>query len=309
VKPFRFGVQLSTAASGKEWRDLARQIESLGYSSLLLPDHLGDQLAPMVALTSAAEATTSLRVGTLVLDNDFRHPLVLAKEAATLDLLSEGRLELGIGAGWMVTDYDESGIAYDPPGVRVSRLSEAVDILRALWVDGKCDYEGTHYRLSGAQGLPRPHSPAGPALVIGGGSPKVLDLAARKADIVGVNPNLRAGVIGPGIAAEVLASRYDEKVSWVRAAAGDRWGEFEMQCLCFIVQVGTDRDEAVRNIAPMFGLPEEDAGSVPIALVGTVDQICETIQERRERWGFNYWVVHQLEMEAFAGVVEALDGK
>ncbi|HEV2369462.1 MAG TPA: TIGR03621 family F420-dependent LLM class oxidoreductase [Acidimicrobiales bacterium] len=308
MKPFRFGVQLSGAPDGQAWRDLARKIECLGYSSVLLPDHLGDQLAPMVALTVAAEATSTLRVGTLVLDNDFRHPQVLAKEAATLDLLSEGRLELGIGAGWMMTDYEESGIPYDRPGVRVERLTEAVSILKALWRDGKCDHQGRHYQLSGAQGLPRPHSPEGPTLVIGGGSPRVLELAAREAAIVGVNPNMRAGVVGPGIAQEVLAARYDEKISWVRAAAGSRSDEIELQCLCFVVQVGPDRAEAVRNLAPLFGLSESDASEVPLALVGTVDQICETIRERRERWGFSYWIVHEPEMDAFAPVVESLAG-
>ena len=309
MQKFRFGVQVSTAPDGAGWRGLARQIESLGYSSLLIPDHLGDQLGPFVALTVAAEATTDLRVGTLVLDNDYRHPHVMAKEAATLDLLSEGRLELGIGAGWMLTDYNESGIPYDPPGVRVDRLAEAIVILKALWADGKCTHEGTHYQLHDAHGLPRPHRPAGPTLAIGGGSPRVLALAAREADIVGVNPNLRAGAIGPEVAADVLGPRFDEKVSWVRAAAGTRIDDIELQCLTFVVQVGPDRDEAVRNLAPMFGLSPEDAADVPIALVGTVDQICETLEQRRERWGFTYWVVHEAEMEALAPVVERMTGR
>ncbi|HET6809952.1 MAG TPA: TIGR03621 family F420-dependent LLM class oxidoreductase [Acidimicrobiales bacterium] len=309
MQRFRFGVQVSTAPDGPGWRDLARRIESLGYSSLLIPDHLGDQLGPFVALTVAAEATTDLRVGTLVLDNDFRHPLVMAKEAATLDLLSEGRFELGIGAGWMLTDYDESGIPYDPPGVRVDRLGEAIAILKALWADGKCTHEGTHYQLRDAHGLPRPHRAGGPPLVIGGGSPRVLALAAREADIVGVNPNLRAGAIGPEIASEVLGPRYDEKVSWVRAAAGARLDDIELQCLTFVVQVGTDRDEAVRNMAPMFGLSPEDAADVPLALVGTVEEICETLEERRRRWGFTYWVVHEGEMEAFSPVVQRMTGR
>lgn len=309
MQKFRFGVQLSNAPDGAGWRALARQVESLGYSSLLIPDHLGDQLGPFVALTVAAEATRNLRVGTLVLDNDYRHPLVMAKEAATLDLLSEGRLELGIGAGWMLTDYNESGIPYDPPGVRVDRLAEAMTILKALWADGKCTHAGTHYQLQDAHGLPRPHRPTGPLLTVGGGSPRVLALAAREADIVGVNPNLRAGAIGPEVAADVLGPRFDEKVSWVRAAAGARIDDIELQCLTFVVQVGPDRSEALQNLAPMFGLSPEDAADVPIALVGTVDQICETLEERRERWGFTYWVVHEAEMEALAPVVQRMTGR
>ena len=135
MQPFRFAVQVSNASSGAAWRALARKTEDLGYSTLFMPDHLGEQWAPLIAMTVAAEATTTLRVGTLVLDNDFRHPVILAKEAATLDLLSEGRLELGLGAGWMRDDYDQSGIAYDAPATRVDRLREAIAVLKDMWTD------------------------------------------------------------------------------------------------------------------------------------------------------------------------------
>ena len=309
MQRFRFGVQMSKPPTGRSWRDAARHVEALGYSSLLIPDHLDDQLAPFVALSVAAEATTALRVGTLVVDNDFRHPVLLAKEAATLDLLSEGRLELGIGAGWMLTDYQESGIPYDPPGVRIDRLAEALQIAKALWAEGKCSFAGTHYRVEDAKGLPRPHRPLGPPLTIGGGGRRVLSLAAREADVVGVNPNLRAGAVGAGIAAEVVPARYDERIAWVREAAGPRLDDIELQCLTFIVQVGVERDEVVRNMAPMFGLSEEDAALTPLALVGTVDQICRSLEERRDRWGFSYWVVHEPEMEAFSAVVERMSGR
>lgn len=308
VRPFRFGVQLDKPLAGTSWAETARRVAALGYSTLFIPDHFGDQLAPMVALASAAEAAPGLRVGTLVLDNDYRHPLVTAKEAATLDQLSGGRLELGIGAGWMRTDYDESGIPYDPPGVRVDRLAEAVAVLKALWREEKVTWAGEHYRLSEAQGLPRPSTPGGPPLLIGGGSPRVLGLAAREADIVGVNPNLRSGAVDASVAADVLAERFDEKVAWVREAAGDRLADIELQCLCFIVQIGDDREAALARLAPFFGLSTEDAAGIPIALVGKPSQVADTLEERRERWGFSYWVVHAPEMEDFAPVVERLAG-
>ena len=163
-----------TPCRGRPGEALARQAEALGYSTLFMPDHLGEQWAPLVALTVAAEATTTLRVGTLVLDNDFRHPVVLAKEAATLDLLSEGRLELGLGAGWMRDDYDQSGIAYDPPAARVDRLGEAIDIVKQMWGEGRCDHHGEHYDVTGATAHPPPHRKGGPLLLVGGGSRKVL---------------------------------------------------------------------------------------------------------------------------------------
>lgn len=309
MKPFRFAVQVSGAANAKAWKDLARKTEDLGYSTLFIPDHFGDQWAPLIALTSAAEATTTLNVGTLVLDNDYRHPVVLAKEIATLDVIAEGRLEVGLGAGWMRTDYEESGIPYDRPGVRVDRFSEALEILKAMWTVGSATLEGKHYQVKAAQGLPHPHTRPRPRLLIGGGSPRVLGIAGREADIVGVNPNLAAGAIGAEMAAEVAPAKFDQKLEWVKAGAGERFDDLELQCLTFIVQVGVDRDEVLANLGPGFGLTPEEAGAIPIALVGTVDQICQTLEERRARWGFSYWVVHEPEMEAFAEVVKRLHGK
>ena len=192
MRPFRFGMQLSKASSLTAWRDTARKLEDLGYSTLFIPDHFEDQYGPLVALTVAAEATTTLNVGSLVFDNDYRHPLVLAKECATLDLASEGRLEVGLGAGWMESDYDQSGVEYDSPGVRVGRLEEGIKIVKALWANDTVDFEGEHYHLTGAHGQPRPHSPGGPKLLIGGGSRRVLRIAAENAQIIGINPSLRA---------------------------------------------------------------------------------------------------------------------
>jgi probable F420-dependent oxidoreductase len=309
MRPFRFGVQLSKAPTGRAWRDLARRIESLGYSTLFIPDHFEDQLAPIAALTSAAEATETLRVGSLVFDNDYRHPLVLAKEMATLDLLSEGRVEVGLGAGWQRSDYEQSGIAYDPPALRVARLQESVAIMKALWQQEQVSFEGEHYHLTDARGLPRPYSSPHPPLIIGGGSPKVLAFAAREAGIVGVNPSLAAGHIGAEITAEIGIAKYHERVGWVREAAGERFAQLELQCLTFVVSVGEARDVVLERLAPLFSLPPAEVGQVPLALVGTVEEIVETLVARRDELGLSYWVVHEPELVAFAEVVAALAGR
>src|ERR1700722_7726975 len=218
--PFRFAVQSSKAASGLAWRDAARKIEGLGYSTLFIPDHFGNQYGPLVALTVAAEATTTLRVGSLVFDNDYRHPVVLAKELATLDLASEGRLEVGLGAGWKARDYEQSGIVLDPAAVRVERMLEGLAVMKGLWSHERFSYRGSHYQVVDAQGLPRPHSVPYPPIVVGGGSRRILTIAAAEADIVGVNPDLRAGSTGGDLIANVAAERFDERIGWVRTAAG-----------------------------------------------------------------------------------------
>ncbi len=308
MTPFRFGVQLSSAPSGAAWRELARRVEGLGYSTLFIPDHFEDQLGPLVALTVAAEATTTLRVGSLVFGNDYRHPVVLAKEVATLDLLSEGRVEFGLGAGWMTTDYEQSGMVHDPAGVRIGRMAESLAVMKSLWATGACTFEGEHYRITGAIGAPRPHAQPHPPIIIGGGGRRVLGIAAREADIVGVNPSLAAGYVGPEVIATTTAEYYDERVAWIREAAGDRMADLELQILTFLVQVTPDRQAAVDGVASLLGVTAEQVEGSPIALIGTVEEMAERLVERRERWGFSYLVVHEAEMEAFAPVVAALAG-
>jgi probable F420-dependent oxidoreductase len=305
---FRFAVQASSAESGPAWRELSRKVESLGYSTLYVPDHFGDQWGPIVALTVAAEATSALKVGSLVFDNDYRHPVVLAKEVATLDLVSGGRVEVGLGAGWMRSDYDQSGLSYDGPSVRIERMGEGLSIMRELWAEGKADFSGAHYQVTAAEGQPRPCSKPHPPIIIGGGSPRILRLAATEADIVGVNPNLAAGYVGPEVAESARAERFAERVQWIREAAGARFDQLELQCLTFLVQVVPNRREVVEAMAPVFGMSPEDADRVPIALVGTVEEMVEILQQRREELGFSYWVVHEGEIEAFGPVVERLAG-
>jgi probable F420-dependent oxidoreductase len=303
---FRFGIQLTNAASRSAWVDQARRAEDLGFSTLFLPDHFGDQLAPVPAMMAAADATTRLRVGALVHDNDFKHPVVLAKELATLDLLSEGRLEVGIGAGWMTTDYEQSGIPHDPAPVRVSRMEEAVTVLKGLFGPDPVTFEGEHYRLQGLSGTPRPVQQPHPPLLIGGGGRRVLSFAAREADIVGINPALRSGAIDASTAADATGAATDRKVAWVREAAGARFEDLELNCLLFAV-IETD-DVAGTNelMAGLFGIDPGEVGDVPHALVGSTASMCETLQARRERWGMSYVVVQADAMDAMAGVIARL---
>ena len=209
---FRFGIQLSTAASGADWAELARKAEDLGYDTLFMPDHFGDQLAPVPALMAAADATTELKVGALVFDNDYKHPVVLAKELATIDVLSGGRLEVGLGAGWMQSDYDQSGIPMDPPGVRVSRMVEGIAVIKGCFDAGPYSFAGEHYTITEYDGLPKPmQSP--PPFLIGGGAKRVLSIAAREAQIVGINPSIHSGRVDAAAAQNGAAGETDQKLA------------------------------------------------------------------------------------------------
>ncbi len=307
-RPFRFGVQTKSVTSRTEWVELIRKIDDLGYGSVTMPDHFDDQLAPTVALMAAADASERLRIGALVWCNDYRHPVVFAKEAATLDLLSDGRLELGIGAGWMVSDYEEAGIAYDRPGVRIERMVEAIEVLKGLFGDDPFSFEGEHYTINGLNATPKPVQKPHPPFLIGGGGPRFLRLAGKHADIVGINPNLAAGVITPEMGSDATAERYEEKLGWVREGAGERFDDIELQVRTFFVTVTDDRMATAEMLASSVGLTVEQGLESPLALVGSPSQIAEDLRQRRERFGFSYVVVGQEEIEAFAPVVAELAG-
>jgi probable F420-dependent oxidoreductase len=305
---FRFGIQLSHAADGPGWEHLARQAEDLGYSTLFVPDHFEEQFGPLVALTAAAMATTTLRVGALVLDNDYRHPVPLAKELASLDVVSGGRLEVGLGAGWMRTDYDRAGMPYEPAKVRVDRMAEAITVLKGCFAEGPFSYAGEHYTIDAYDNRPSPVQRPHPPLLLGGGGKRMLGIAAREADIVGINPSLHAGEVGPDAAADATAEATDRKLAWVREAAGDRFDDLELNCLVLATLVTDDRDGTAAMMGNMFGLDAAGALEVPHALIGTIDEIVETLQARRDRWGMSYVVVQGDAMEAFAPVVAQLAG-
>ncbi len=307
-RPFRFGVLAAKARSSSEWKDTARKAEDLGYSTLLMPDHFGDQLSPIAALSTAAAVTETLRVGALVFANDFRHPAVLAKETATLDLLSDGRLEVGLGAGWMMEDYTATGIHEDRPGVRIDRLIEAVAVLRGLWGGEAFSFDGDHYTISEMVGRPRPAQAGGPPIIVGGGGRRVLSTAARLADIVGVNPNVGEGKVGPEAIASMSADATEQKLGWVREAAGDRFDDIEISILKFVTIVTDDRDGVAAKVGGAMGMDAATLLASPHTLVGSAEQVADELIEQRERWQGSYVTVQSDAIDTFAPVVAALAG-
>jgi len=308
ARPFRFGVTVPTVSSGSAWAEKARRVEQLGYSVLAVPDHFRDQLAPVPALTAAALATTRLRVASLVFSNDFRHPVVLAKEAATIDLLSGGRFELGLGAGWLREEYDQAGIRFDPPGTRIQRLAEAVAIVKRLLAGERVTFTGRHYSVTGLEGRPRPIQRPHPPILIGGGGQRTLSLAGREASIVGFVP--RALRDGSSLDRNDFGdAALRQKIEWVRAAAGARFGTLELNALIQAVSVSDQRTAAADQLAARFRVGRELVLETPYVLIGTIDEICETLRQRRERYGISYFTVFDRDLEAFAPVVKRLSGR
>lgn len=305
-RPFRFGVVAAHVQSRAAWVDKARKVEELGYDTLLVVDHLTAGLGPLVALTVAAEVTKTIRIGSFVLCNDFRHPAVLAKEIATLDLLSEGRLEFGLGAGYLPTDYHKSGIALESPGTRVSRFEEAIHVVKKLFTEETVHFQGEYYTIADLQGSPKPAQRPYPPFYIGGGGKRVLSFAAREADIVGIAHKSSAHGLD---LANTTTKPTEEKIAWVREAAGDRFNDLELSVMIFRVAVTDQRERAVQQIAPRFGVTPEQALSSVQLLLGTTEQIAETLWTRRERFGISYIVINEEQMDIFAPVVAYLSGK
>jgi len=308
-RPFRFGVSIRGASTPKEWRHKARQAEAAGFDTLLTADHLVDgMLAPLTSLVVAAEATARIRIGTLVLNNDFRHPVVLAREAATVDLLTDGRLELGLGAGHMKVEYDEAGISYDPAAMRVGRLDEAAQILRLLWDGTALDFAGEYYKVEGSRCFPLPSQNPLP-LLIGGNGRRVLSVAARSADIVSftgfsqiegtrdVNPThfTRQGLTTQG--------------GWVRAVAGVRAIRLELSTLVQGVTLTGDRRSTAQDLQPLLpSLSVDDILDSPYGLIGTAQQIADQLRQQRELLGISYITVFEKDLEAMSGVIALLKG-
>jgi probable F420-dependent oxidoreductase len=305
ARRFRFGVTAHRAASGAEWKAFSRKVEDLGFTTLFVSDHLGDQLAPVPALTAAAEATTELRVGVLVACNDFRHPIIQAKELATLDVLAGGRAEWGVGAGWLAPEYQAAGLPFDPGPVRVDRMQEAVAVMKALLGDGVVTHEGRHYRVTNLDGRPKPVQRPHPPLLIGGARKRMLGLAAREADIAGVAP--APSTDGSGTSGgEAPASAADRQLGWLRDAAGDRFDDLEINMVAFPVIVTNDREQRAAKLADRMHLTPPAVLMAPHVWIGTVTQICDSLEERRQRWGVSYWVVPASALDAVAPVAARL---
>jgi probable F420-dependent oxidoreductase len=274
-----------------------------------MPDHFTDQLAPVPALMSVADATSKLRVGALVWDNDYKHPVVLAKELATMDLLSDGRLELGIGAGWMISDYEQSGIPYERAGLRIDRMIEGIDVMKGCFAEGAFSYAGKHYTITNYNGSPKPIQAPCPPILIGGGGKRVLTYAAQVADIIGINATMSAGAVGPEAISTMTAEAVDEKVDIVRDAVGSRINHVEVNIRAFMVNITDDAAGAISRLAKGIGVEERMVAETPFALMGPPSKLIEDLIARRERWGFSYVIVGGEDIEKFAPVVAALSGK
>lgn len=307
-RPFRFGIQIRDARDAAGWRDLARRIEDHGYATATMPDHFTEQLAPVPALQAIADATSTLRVGALVFDNDYRHPVVLAKELATMDLLSDGRVEIGLGAGWMRSDYDTSGIPFDRPGVRIDRFVEAIRVVKGAMGDGPFSFEGEHYTITEYDGLPKPVQRPHPPILIGGGGKRVLGIAAREADIVGINGTMTAGAVGPEALETMTRPAVLDRVGIIREAAGDRFDDIELNIRVFMVAVTERPEPMIDDLAKMLEVDPTLVRDSPFSLIGPTSALAEEIVRLREETGISYLIVGQDDVEAFAPVVAALAG-
>lgn len=304
---FRFATELHAPFPDMTWLESAREVEQLGYSTVFVPDHLDEGPGPIAAMAAMATVTSTLTVGALVLDCDFRHPAVLARELATVDVLAEGRLEVGLGAGWKRLDYDRSGIPMDRPGVRVTRLQEHAAVLKGLWADGPFSFTGEHYAITAMDGTPAPHRPGGPPILVGGGAPRLLRWAGSTADIVGVNASIHSGEIDQAAALDAAPERIDEKVGWVREGAGDRFDDLEINAWLAAAEL-TEDTSLPATMAELFGTDEASFRASPLALVGAAGEVAEALHQRRERWGYSYHVIPGDKAHDFAPVVASLTG-
>ena len=305
--PIRFSASLGKIPV-EQLVSTAQRAEELGFSSVTIPDHFDDQPAPLIGLAAVAASTSTIRLLPLVLANDYRHPVVLAKELATIDALSRGRLEFGIGAGWMTADYDFAGIENDSPGTRIRRLAESADIVTALLRGERVDTDGEFYAVHGELTQPHPIQTGGVPLLLAGGKQKMLTLAGEKAQIVGINPGMTAGVIDERAGRDATADKTDQKIAWVHDGAGERFDSIILQTRIHLAMITDDREAVAQEMAPLLGISTQDALDSPHALVGSVGQVVDEVKRWRDRWGFSYVSIDAQNIEDFAPVVEALDG-
>lgn len=320
TRPFRFGLQSFNAASPQDWRDGARHAEALGFSTFSVADHVlgpGPALAAMShpvqdvaavpAMAVAIEATSTITIGSRVFCTDYRQPVMFAKELATLAFFAEGRLEIGIGAGWLQGEYEAMGVQWDPAGVRIDRMEETIGLIRAHFADGELDVHGTHVHAAGFEGAPK--VPTGlPPIMIGGGSKRVLGIAGREADIVSLNFDNRSGKIGAAGVGSSTAELTAQKIEWIRAGAGDRFDDLEIEIGAYFTVVTDQRDETLAKMAPMFAMEPDVFAEHPHALIGSVDSICDQLVERRETYGISYVTFAARMVDAVAPIVERLAG-
>ncbi|MCC5954149.1 MAG: TIGR03621 family F420-dependent LLM class oxidoreductase [Acidimicrobiia bacterium] len=306
-RPFRFAVVASQVHSASSWRSLCREVEALGYSSLYLPDSCGQQMGPLAALGAAAAHTDHLRLGMLVANNDFRSPCVFAKELATLDVLSQGRLEWGVGAGWDARDYESGGLTFDSSGVRVGRMVEAVDLIQAIFSGREVNHRGRFYSATGLTGSPAPVQRPGPPLMVGAAERRLLTFAGRRADIVNVNRSFAAVPFGERPPRKSPGAAVADQISWVRAGAGTRLADVEIGMeVNPPVVVTDDPDQALATRAASSGLTADQVASDPRTWVGSVSTIVANLRRHRAQLGVSHWVVYEPDLHRAAPIVAEL---
>ncbi len=306
--PFRFGVQLKSAGSVEDWLESVSKLQRLGYDIVTLPDHIDNSFSPFAALGYLA-AKTDLKIGTMVTSNDLRNPLLVAREAATLALLSKGRFELGIGAGWQESDYSQLGVPMDAPRVRVSLLEESLEVIKSSFSKPSFSYSGLYYNPSEFQLYPTLTPDLVPKILVGGGGSKVLSLAARFADVISINPSLRLGEQAKETLEEMQQQSYRKKCNLVQDKLDELGRKAEFHCRSAFVYIGSDHYKVVNEVASHLGVDTKDAYEMPPVLIGTVESVIEQLQYRREQFGFSYWSIHENDVDAFTPVVTVLKGK
>lgn len=295
-----------SAPSRAQWQELAKRAEGLGYSTFLVSEHFLGHFEFGAALVSAADAAPHLRVGTMVNDVDFRHPALLAKEAASIDVLTEGRFELGLGAGWMLSDYEQTGIPFDPPAVRLQRFTEYVHVVKGLFADGPLSFLGRHYTIEGLEGLPKPVQKPHMPLLAGAGGPRMLRFAAQELDAISI---LMQSLRGGGLDwPNSSPAAFDEKLRVIREAAGARYEQLEINILMQKTLVTSDRAAAAEDLSRVWDIPPEAVRECALALLGSPEQMVDELHARRARWDASYICVFADAMEAFAPVVRQLSG-
>jgi probable F420-dependent oxidoreductase len=316
VRPFRFGLQAARITDAHQWRKLARWAEDSGYSCFMVPDHLG-RLSTFPAVMAAAAATRHIKLATYVLNQDFRPPAILAQEAATVQLLTDGRLELGIGAGWAKHEYTQAGLSYDSARVRVARFEEYLEVVKGLLTtSAPFSFAGRFFMLDRHAPLPRHTTP--PPILVGGGSPHILAVAARLAEIISVST--RASADGRVDMPNITLAAVDNKVRHIREAAGDRFDEIELNMTVRDVRLTNDRRAAARQLLDQWAavperlayvdrLSEDDVLDSPHVAIGSVEQIVEQFEIARKRWGFAYLEVSSTDVEAVAPIMDRLKGR
>ena len=312
MRPFRFMIGSRDLVDAKTLSERARWAESIGCSHICVHDHLASQHAPIPLLTAVAMATERLRLCPLVFNNDLRHPAVLAQELASLDILSGGRVEVGIGAGWNEREYLAAGIPYDRAGIRIERLTEAIGILRGLFADGPFSHSGRYYSITAMDGQPKPVQRPHPPFLIGGTRERVLRLAAREADIVGLDLRQRGEAI-----LDAFEARTDVRIGWIREEAGDRIDALDLNVLRVIGDITvTDQPlKAAADLARQYEgwtgqtISPQDVLESPFSLIGSVSDLVDKLVRTRERWGINSFVLGWFDEPALrdlAPVVERL---